>query len=86
VSIVKAARDERRGRRLKCFCANAGEEDAGPRSEVEGRGAEVQGKVRSRVAGDKPVQPQVHGGHDRGFRQMPGDGGPKAELHQSDPV
>ena len=60
----------------------AGEEDAGPRAENEGGGAEGEGEVRGCPAGDQPVQSQVHGGHDTGVREVPGDGGPAVAVLQ----
>lgn len=60
----------------------AGEEDAGPSSEVEGGGSEGQGEVRTSAAGTQRLQPQVHGGHVRGVRQVPRDGGAEVAVLQ----
>lgn len=42
----------------------------------------MQGEVRTDAAGVECLQPQIHGGHERGVRQVPGDGGAEAPLLQ----
>lgn len=57
-----------------------GPQVAGTRAASQGGGAADQGKVRGGPAGNQCLQPQVHGGHDRGLRQMPANGDATARL------
>lgn len=63
-------------------CDSLGEENARSSSENERRGTEGQGKVRERAAGNQSVQSKIHGGHDSGVREVPGNGSPEIAVLQ----
>jgi hypothetical protein len=61
---------------------SVGEENARSSTEDKGGSSKGQGKIRKRTSGDQPIQSEIYGGYDSGFREVPRNGSSTVAILQ----